>query len=882
MLTGDVGMGKTALLGYAAERARDTRVLTAAGVPDETDLPFAGLHGLLRPLLPLLATIPERQRAALSAGLAVSCESTDDVFAVAAGTLTLLAGAAAAEDVPVLVIVDDLQLWDATSRQALLFAARRTASERVGMILANGQACPDGADCGVPIFQIPPLDAEASRRLLARASAEPIVPAVADRLLAATAGVPLALAEIPGALTPGQLAGTDTLPEPAPVGGSMHRALAPRLTQLGHDERAALVVAAAAKQISLPQVNAALELLGLPAGALESAEAHGIIELGPGGVTFRHPLLRAVAYHEAAVGQRRSVHRVLAMVTSGATRGRHLGSAALEADEETAGELEHTAAASAGTSSIGCAAQLMQRAAELSGEGWLRARRCVRAAELWQLAGGSAAAEKLIESAARLDDDVWARATGQALLACAECARGGPAQAHRRLMREAVRVRSADPEAAAVILLDAAEAAWLAGEPHAALVAAQQAVQVAAGGSAGLRDVCAVQQAAILARGGELTKARQILGDRFADLESAADVDTPVPWWRVLWLTLPELLTALGNVERARRMADDASSRARSLGAYGILPALLALRAEQSRHDGDWAEAETLAVEAATLADTLGQATGSGAAALVLARLAAARGERAQCDTHLRRFRSVSADGMGVAAGAVEGLLELSLGDNASAFARLEGLVRRMDTMADPVGVCWLPDFVEAAVATGRRDEARRVLSEVRSRALGPPQLRCESLLDDDQAGAVLAEAVVCPAPLFEKARTELCLGEWLVMRNQGEAAGAWFRTAAATFDRLGAVPWAERARRGLPGCAPEPEPVVAPAEDSPGIAGLTSQEQKVALLVGQGATNREAASALYVSPKTIEFHLRSVYRKVGVRSRAELAHLIGQANQGA
>ncbi|WP_310424512.1 helix-turn-helix transcriptional regulator [Catenuloplanes niger] len=872
MLTGDIGMGKTALLRYAADRAHDLRVLTAAGVPAETGLPFAGLHGLLRPLLPLLPRIPQRQRTALSAGLAVSAESTDDVFAIAAGTLSLLA--AAADDVPVLVLVDGVHQWDETSQAALLFAARRAGTVPVGVILASGRECLDEDDCGVPTYRIPPLDAAASRQLLRRASADPIVPAVADRLVAAAGGVPLALAELPGVLTPGQRAGTDPLPDPPPVGGATHRALLPGLAPLGPVERAALVVAAAAGEIGLPAVLAVLDAQGLPAAALESAETHGVIDLGAGGVTFRHPLLRAVAYHEASVAHRRAVHRAIAAVTSGGTRARHLGCAALGPGEETAAELERAARTSVGTAAVSDAAQLMQRAAELSEDGRTRAQRCVRTAELWQAAGVAVAADEVLEGARRLGDDVWVRANVQALAARVEYRRGCPAQAYRLLIREAVRVRDNDPDAAVLMLLDAAEASWLAGAPHGATVAAQQARQIAANGAPGLRDLCAVQHAAILARGGALDEARRVLADRRAALDRVVtDADAPVTWWRVLWVTAPAVLAAFGEREAAARLAFESLGRARDLSAYGILPSLLALCAELHRYTGDWDGARALAAEAADLADELGQATDGAAALLTLAQVAAARGDHAECAATLERFRDVCAhrrlDGLGRAVDVVEGLLALGAGEHAAAYARLQGLTR-----GGPADLSWLPDLVEAAIAAGHRDVARSAVAAHREH--GADDARCAALLAPP-AGAedAFAAALARDLPVFDRARTELCLGEWRVAHDRPGAAEV-LAAAAATFDRLGARPWADRARRALPGGA------WAPAAPAPVIAGLTLQERKVALLVGHGATNREAAGALYVSPKTIEFHLRSVFRKVGVRSRAELAHMIGQIPQGA
>jgi DNA-binding CsgD family transcriptional regulator len=647
----------------------------------------------------------------------------------------------------------------------------------------------------------------------------------------------------------------------------------------------------------------ALDALGVPPEALEAAEAKGLVTLAGDAVTFRHPLLRAVAYHEAAPAQRRAAHRALAGVTPPARRAWHLGTAALGPDEHAADELERTALGCGCDLPVGGAARLMERAAELTGSGGLRARRCVSAAELWQLAGAVSRVRELVDQATRRTDDLRVRAYGQAVLARAESRCGRPVQAHRLLVRQAARVRGSDPTGAAIMLLDAAEACCLAGEVRAALVAVRRAGLLAGRAPAPLPAVLAAQHAGVLARSGQLVAARELLAGYRSDLDGAVlDAEVPTGWQQMVRVGLPALLARLGELDAAGRMLDEVIAQARALEAAGLLPGLLAERAEVSRRAGDWSGAHALAAEAAWLAERVEQASDLAAALLCLARLAAARGLRTECGIHLGRARELARrcrlGALAVPMDATEGLLELGDGNFEAAFVRLESVVRQVEAGSAPDYGCmsWVPDFVEAAVRVSRTDEARRALIVMRANAPGSLLLpaavaRCQALLAIEPVEEWFDEALrPCPggdAP-FERARAELCFGEWLRGRGRPAAAGLRIRGALATFEEMGAKPWAQRARRELtilelapPGAGPAtvvatPAPVAAPPRP---MSCLTAQEQKVTMLVGQGATNREAAGALFLSTKTIEFHLRSVYRKLGVRSRAELAHLVGQGD---
>ncbi|MDP9793201.1 DNA-binding CsgD family transcriptional regulator [Catenuloplanes nepalensis] len=953
LLVGETGIGKSALLRYAAARGSGLRTLAACGVSAESELRFAGLHELLGPLLDRLSGIPARQREALAAGFAMSPRTTDDDLAIGAGTLGLLATAA-----PALVIVDDLHRWDDVSRQALLFAARRAARHRLGMIMTSV----DGCECGVPAMTITPLGPAASRRALRAAAPGPVAASVLDVLATAAEGLPLALGELPGLLTAAQLAGEEPLPDPPPVGDGVRAAVAPRVRGYPAGTRAALAVAAAAGPVGIGATVAALAAVGLSPDTLEAAEAAGEVEVGGEGVAFRHPLVRAVAYREATLGERRTAHRALAGVTGGIERAWHLGLAAVGADEVAAAALEE--AARGGEVVAGRAAQLAARAAELSGDDAARARRTLLAGESWQLAGACGPARAAFGRAAALTRDLTVRARAIGGLARADALAGRPAAAHRVLEREAARVRGSAPDLAAVLLLDASWYAGLAGDADAALSDARWAARAGS-----LHGASVVRQAAVLAGRGEIAEARA-LWQAVPGQDGVSGT-----WWRDVDRSM--LLARLGLVDDARRLLNEAADEARARGAWGVLAGVLVARSQIALGSGAWGAAEADAEAALWIAapaiaavspplagfamssasalspalagspsspsglvpsagferppgmgtDAEAQWADAGSALVVLARLAAVRGRQDVCEWLLAAARGIDATsglaGLGGAIDAAAGLLELTMGDPAVAAGRLRLVLRRVEAGSAPDPGCgaWLSDLVEATVAAGLRTDAIRMLAAARrcgaaTRLPYAGSARCTALLagDDAEAEVAFGRAVTGEQPPFERGRSLLCFGRWLRERGRAERAVETLREARAVFAALDVPDWCDRAELELKQETQAPATIgageIAPARDGeraaisagrpagrgvddPGADGpgaeagavrggsrwstLTAQERRVAMLVGRGATNREAAKELFLSPKTIEFHLRGVYRKLGVRSRAELALLVGE-----
>jgi DNA-binding CsgD family transcriptional regulator len=877
VLSGEAGMGKSSLLRRGAAVATDLLVLTATGTEAEVAMPFAGLHALLSPLLPQLDDIPATQSAALSAVFALSAPRSVDTFVVAAGMLSLLAATAAGT--PVLALVDDLHRLDQASRDAVLFVGRRLSFQGVGLICATQTDAAAATLCGLPHHRVGPLDRAASRQLLGRPGGRQVAPAVADQLVTAADGLPLALVELPTLLDPAELSGEVPLRNPLPVGPRVSHTYAPLLDGLAAASRRALVVAAAAGDLDLAGVLAAASRLDSDQAALEAAEAAGLIRLGGAGVIFRTPLLRSVVHQQATAAQWRQAHAALAEVTGADRRALHLALATLGPDEEVAGEVEALVMQESCRGGPAPAAQLMERAAGLSVAHDRRARRQAQAAELWQHAAAPGRVSGLLDQAIRLSSDLRIRGHVQAVRGRQELLGGRPLPAHRLLVHEAARVRAADPVRAATMLADAAQACCLAGQPQAGMVLARHAWLLTRQSPGLLTAAVAAQLAAVHSLLGDLVAARGLIDEWTGPLDDAAGDDAvPLEYRRTVQLIYPAVLVRLGELDRAWRVLDAALYQCRARRMAAQLPGLLAARAQLDRRLGEWESARAAAAEAVELARAASQQADEVAALVAAGWLAAGHGQADECRQRLGEARRIcrgsGMDGYLVPIDAAEALLELGTGDAPAALARLEQVARRVQAGAapDPGGASWAADLVEAAVCCGRPERARQVLSTLERQAVGSTTLpavaaRCRLVVGADPAELARPHQAPAGAPAepFEAARTDLWLGVRLRDGGHPQDGRGWLLAAADAFDRLGARPWADRTRHELAAAGPEAEQ-------------LTAQEHRVAELVARGATNREVAGALFLSQKTIEFHLRNVFRKLGLRSRAQLAHLAGRA----
>ncbi|MCC9312404.1 AAA family ATPase [Kitasatospora sp. RB6PN24] len=921
VLRGEPGIGKSALLEYAAERAEGFRVIRATGVEYEADLPFAGLQLLLNPALDRLPVLPAPQRRALEAafGLAEGGGSSDRLLS-ALGTLGLLAELAA--ETPLLCLVDDAQWLDRSSADALLLTARRLDREGVVLLFAARDGEGEFTAPGLPELRLGPLDPSAAAELLA-ARTRTAEGSAADaglryRVLAEARGNPLALTELPAAAAAGPLGSEG----PVPLTGRLRDAFLGQVARLPVPTRTLLLVAAAEEQGELATVLRAAEALGVGAADLPPAEQAGLLRRTPGDgrLALRHPLLRTAILEVAELEEKLAVHRALGAVllTNGQEdRGSwHLALATTGQDAELSAALEragHRAADRAGHSG---AAAAFERAARLATDRESATRCLTLAAEAALDAAQAQRAKDLAERAAKLTEEPFVLAVLEWVRGTAAFWRGDYPEAHRLLLTAVG--RDIDRAIAARGLLQAFHTAWYLGDEHVREVlrrlaalrlpadgglgplvgqllamvgpafgqAAPEAAQASVGG--GLALVPAAQGSV----GGGLAlvpAAQGSVGGELAPLLAAAraaraaGADSP----RDLVQLAGAALIA-GRDAETFLLADELINEARAAGAVGLLPTLLFFRGEAELFHGRHRDAELAVAEGLTLARDLGQAQWTSQLAALDSYLAALRGDGALVMSRTAEALGEAVSAWGAPAAGTSwsqwalAVHDLGQGRAAEAVDRLA--VHTAGSYRHHVSsIRTVPDLVEAAVRLGTPERAEAAFEEFAawSTRIGAPAwtralvLRCQALLGP----AELAESGYLAAlelhqgadRPFELARTSLLFGEWLRRCKRKTEARARLRTALEVFERLGATPWADRARTEL-GAAGSAAPLAAPVGP---LAGLTPQEEQIARLAARGLSNREIAAQLFLSPRTIGHHLYKAYPKLGIASRGELAALL-------
>ncbi|MBT2211994.1 AAA family ATPase [Actinomadura sp. NEAU-AAG7] len=880
VLRGEAGIGKTALLDAAADPrdAQGLRVLRATGVEAEAALPFAALQMLLHPVLPGVDALPDAQARALRAALGLAGPGGSDPadrFLTGLSVLTLLSELAA--DRPVLCLVDDAHWLDPASADALAFTARRLGAEAVALVFAarDGFAAP-----GLPELALDGLDRADAAALLAD-HAPDLAGDVRDRVVREAAGNPLALLELPAGLSAGERAGHAAPPPALPLTGRVRDAFAARIEELPERARLVLSIAAAEGTGELATVLHAARTLGAGPGDLDAAERAGLLRLTTGRVAFRHPLVRAAAYQRMRLTTRLAVHGALAEASEGARRALHRAAAAPEPDESVAAELERSADGARGRGAPAAAASLYEHAARLSPAAGDRTRRLARAAQSAITEGGTDRAAALADQALRAGGPApGARRLAELAMvrATADFERGTPAGAARYLADSAVPVAADDPDLALTLLVMAAGNAWSAGEDGEVRRAAALAAKLGA---------AVVGTCVTLASGRTASVAAALVGlGRLAGDDAASgvpllrrvvtDARADPPGSLIARLLVLSAARLTGDDPAAAELAAAEAAHVRRHGLAGALPVTLQALAQTQADAGLHRDAAATLDEALRFARETGQRHREGRLAALAARIAAIEGDLTRCrDLAAEAAGSVAeADAAGACA---LGLLHLGLGRNEEALRVLTGAATGPARRTAAV-VFAAADLAEAAARAGDRARAEdaRARFTAWADAAGQPwasavALRCRALLDPSdaafEAATRLHEEGGRP---FEHARTGLLHGEWLRRERRRSDARVPLRAALAAFERLGAAPWADRARAELRATG-ETAPGGREAGGDP-LARLTPQELQIVRLAASGAGNRDIAAQLFLSHRTVEYHLYKAYPKLGVTSRTELA----------
>jgi DNA-binding CsgD family transcriptional regulator len=880
VIRGEAGIGKTALLEAAVERAGDLRVLRALGVESEVEIAFSGLHELVRPILPMLGELPPRQAIGLRAALAIGDDEPGERLAVFGGTLSLLASAA--EERPLVCIVDDAHWLDDASGAALTFAARRLDRDSVAMLFAVREPeVRSFSAAGVPDLRLDGLELRAAMELLADRLPSGVGPLVAEQIAEMSGGNPLALIELPRGLTDEELAGRDPLQEPLRVGVAVERTFLGRVALLPAPARGALVLVAASDVSELRVISRALEALGLDGSALKPAEAAGLVTVASS-VDFCHPLARSAIYGAADDTERREAHNALAQTAAEEDRKAwHLAAAADQPDRDIAVALVDAAKSAQRRGGIWAEAKALERAARLTPEPAQRARRLVEAGVAAHRAGHHDQADALLEEAVVGELEVLELAHAQERRAFIRFERGQYDEALALMLDGANRLEPIDPRAAATLLTNAATVVQHRLDIPLAFELADRAWHLAGDDAYDDPELCHIVSFQHVLAG----RVREgiDLAWRSAELvEHEAEA-------RLVVADAATTLLYIGEYAAARRLLERGVDLNRAAGALGDLGYTIYNLAQAEWYCGELQRAYAHALEAVEVVEALGTAEGIDECSCRLAIYEAVLGRHDDSRRHAERALESTVrlgDTWNEAkARSALGLLELVRGEAEAAVEHLERAVAALEDggVGNPNQFRVHPDLVEAYVRLGRLEAAEPIAATLTRHAKQtaiPWTLaaarRCYGLIatDGNDAAKAFSESLELDdgASDFERARTELCFGERLRREGHRREARDHLRAALAVFEANGALPWAERVRSELRASG-----LVLRKREPAAQEQLTPQEVQVARLVSEGKTNRDVAATLFLSPKTVEFHLTRIYRKLGIRSRSELVRRMAQ-----
>ncbi|MDN3354930.1 LuxR family transcriptional regulator [Actinomadura sp. DC4] len=871
VVRGEAGIGKTHLLEHALDRVPDLQRRRAIGKEFESRLPFTALHELCEPMLGDLRSLPDPQRAALEVVFAQREGTVPDRFRVGLAVLGLLTRSARQR--PVVCVVDDAQWLDDASAQILAFVARRVEGEPVAFLFALREPAEPGLFDGLPAQSLAGLRNEDALALLSSRFRAPLDERIRDQIIAEARGNPLALLELPRRVGPADLAGGFGLPDSPPVPERIEAGYRERLAGLPSQTQR-LVLVAAAEPLGEPVLLwRAAERLGIGAEAAAPAEAAGLLDLGVR-VRFRHPLVRSAVYQAASREERRAVHRALAEVTDPQVdpdrRAWHRAQSVFVPDEAVAEELERSADRVCARGGMAAAAVFLERATALTPDPARRAARALAAAEFKHRAGAPEAATGLLATA-----------------------RAGPLDARQRALAELVSAqiaaRTGAGSAAPSVLLAAAKGLEPHDRPRALTTYLEAFAAAARAGRCGDRGLLAETARTVRAA---LTVSPVRPVDLLLDALTAQVTDghtAAVPLIRTairafldgtddeydgqsLWL-VSGAATDAWDEDGWLTLAQRHVRCARRSGALDALPSALCYLALARIHTGEFAEAEMLIDDASAILGSPAAWAGT--------LLAAWRGEP-------ERLSELTAMSTRTARDRDHGRV-LSMVDYANAVlhngtGRYDVALRAARTAYDHdepgTSSVLSPELVEAAARSGRPELAEPVLEKLieRTEACGTDwalgvQLRSRALLSEGPGTEDLYREAIDrlqrTRAVAQVARAHLIYGEWLRREARRADARTHLRTAHEQLTAIGAEAFAARAARELSACG---ERARKPA--STPLDLLTAQERQIALLVADGATSKEAAAQLFLSPRTVDAHLRNIFQKLGLTSRRQLRDL--------
>jgi DNA-binding CsgD family transcriptional regulator len=872
---GEPGVGKTALLEYAAEAARGFRIARTSGIEAEMELPFAAVQQLCSAFRGLMDRLPEPQHEALGVAFGLITGPAPNPFLVGLAVLGLLAEAA--EEQPLVCVVDDAQWLDTASARALAFVARRLLAEKIALVFAT-RALGD-ALAGLPDLGVEPLGRRDARALL-----ESVLPArldehVLERIVAETRGNPLALLELPRGLSPTQLAGGFGVPAAVPLSASIEKGYARRLPRLPQDARRLLLVAAADSVGDPALVWRAAERLGIPESAADTVEAEDLLALSPR-VVFRHPLVRSAVYGAAGLNERRAVHRALAEATDPQLdpdrRAWHRAQAAATPDEEVACELERSAGRAQARGGLAAAAAFLERSIALTVDPARRVDRALAAARANLYAGAFDEALRLLPVAEAGSPDELQQAEAELLRGQIAFSSNIGSDAPPLLLSAARRLEQFDVDLARETYLDAWGAAWFAGS----LATAGDLLEVSRAARSAPASTHPSQPFDLLLDGLALlvTEGRAAAAMALRRASSAfAAAETPAEN-SFRWTALPPIPSyVLWDDESWYAINARQLTLAREAGALARLPMGLITGAVLDAWSGEFVKAG----EATAEADAIVEATGTRLAPYAAMLLVALQGREADGLSLLESaINDAAAVGQGFAVQwgeFVKAILFNGLGRYREALVAAQ---RASDDTPELFISSWaLAELIEAASRSGAPGHAASALARLtedtavagtdwglgiaaRSRAL---------LRDGDAAESLYREAIerlgrTRLAP--ELGRAHLLYGEWLRRERRRLDAREELRTAHELFADLGVEAFAERARLELQATGERARTRTVDTRDT-----LTPHETQIARLAAEGHSNREIAARLFISASTVEYHLRKAFRKLDIESRTQLAH---------